>query len=69
MSATPLYIRGGHSNMAAVSFNYACQMRDPVNYSFQISGGDTNFKGSDASALLYISLFCGLDIIEIFKTF
>ena len=31
MSATPLYIKGGHSNMAAVSFNYAYQMRDPVN--------------------------------------
>ena len=38
MSATPLYIKGGHTNMAAVGFNYACQMRYPVNYSFQISG-------------------------------
>ena len=37
MSATPLYIKGGHTNMA-VSFNYAYQMRYPVNYSFQISG-------------------------------
>ena len=31
MSATPLYIKDGHTNMAAVSFSYACQMRDPVN--------------------------------------
>ena len=37
MSATPLYIKGGHTNMAAVNFNYACQMRYPVNYNFQIS--------------------------------
>ena len=31
MAAMPLYIKGGHTNMAAVSFNYACQMCYPVN--------------------------------------
>ena len=31
MSATPLYIKGGHTNVASISFNYAYQMRDPVN--------------------------------------
>lgn len=33
----PFNVKCAHTNMAAVGFNYTCQMRDPV--SFQISGG------------------------------
>ena len=31
MSVTPLYIKGGHTNMAAVGFSYAYRMRYPIN--------------------------------------